>query len=322
MKAKNNYYFLLASFFFFSFFISCNKQELETTIPESNTNLLPEIDTSFITSKSSGASPIYTDSSGSIQVQVFFKHYNGQHNSGQMSVGSDYVLIGGGAWASKDALITKSAPLLDGRTWTASSKDHHYPSNHQLTVYAIGLKIIGVNKFTLAQNIKINALTTNGLPVGSPSLAVNLDNQYTLVGGGAHLDANCTLCTGGANLLYKSAPNGNGWIAAGKEHIYGGYSKLTTYAIGIRTSFLQSLNIEVISQQASVYSSGGIGHASLDPESGSVLVGVGATAGYHGAGRLLTHISPWGNHAFSRSKDHGFSDYGNTTVYSWSLRKR
>lgn len=322
MNKLKNLLFLFLNLVLLSLLVSCNKDELEVPITNNLENI-QDLDQLENTSKNSGMSAIYTDRSGTIKVQVFFRHFKGQNNTGTTRVGSGYVLIGGGASASPDALLTSSAPLLDGKSWSASSKDHQYPSNHQLSVYAIGLKIEGVSEFTLARNIKINSESTTGLPVSSPSKFVVLDTNYTLVGGGASLDASCTLCTGGANLLYKSAPLGrNAWNTAGKDHIYPGESGLTAYAIGINTSFLNSLNIQVINQQKSAFVSNSIGYAGLHPDSGSVLIGVGAEATYNGSGRLLTHISPWGNYAFAQSKDHGYADSGHTSIYSWSLRKR
>lgn len=322
MKKLNRISFFFLTLILLSIFISCEKDELETSVYDIQENI-KNLDQLSDFSKNSGSSVVYSDKSGTIKVKVFFRSFNGSNNSGSVSVGSGYVLVGGGAWSSPNSLLTSSFPLRDGKSWKASSKDHHYPSDHKLTVYAVGLKIDGVNEFILAQNIKINVETTTGLPVESPTKLVRMDTNYTLVGGGAFLDARCTLCTGGANLLYRSAPFGqNIWYTAGKSHIYSGFSKLTAYAIGINKNFLNSLNIEVIDQKASTYVSSGSAYAGIHPNTGSVLIGVGAEATYNGSGRLLTHISPWGNHAFAKSKDHGYADSGSTTIYAWSLRKR
>lgn len=91
-----------------------------------------------------------------IEVKIWADQIWGEHsNYLEVPVDDDFVVIGGGAritggWLDSktrdpniNALLTASFPVDDGlfNKYAAASKDHEVPYAHQLTVYAIGLKV-------------------------------------------------------------------------------------------------------------------------------------------------------------------------------------
>ena len=181
---------LLLKVFFLILCVSCSKEELEIQEPE-KTRTSQEVDESQLSSKSYGSYPVCTDRSGRVKVRVFYRNIQGQNNNVSVSVGAGYSLVGGGAAASRygegrgyaNGLLMGSAPLFDGKTWRARSKDHGYADRHFLTVYAIGLKIDGVSESELTNNILI--LDSRNGPSNRPYGARKIPADYALIGGGA-----------------------------------------------------------------------------------------------------------------------------------------
>lgn len=69
------------------------------------------------------------------------------HPSFEISLSSEYILTGGGAFLNETpggtgSLLTASYPLPDKtNTWKGEGKDHFVPSPSTITVYAIGIKL-------------------------------------------------------------------------------------------------------------------------------------------------------------------------------------
>jgi vibriolysin len=280
-----------------------------------------------VTSQALGTSE-QTDASGEVHVQVVecSSASPAKVQRVSCSVGSDFVLIGGGARANytKGAFITESRPT-DGnlRTWIAASKDHLDSDAHSLLVYAVGLRLDGVSRTALMNQMKYTAGTASSSS-NRPTATATLPSGYVILGGGAYVN-----WTGTSGLLLTlSAPTSTGasntqWIAAAKDHGTEASGKVTAYAIGINPVIpgWGTLTYRTLPATLS-FPSRVVGEVSVSTDSGWVLASVGARDEWSpGSGRLLTAMVPSPTSAMVRDKDHKLADDGVLTVYARQIRK-
>lgn len=110
----------------------------------------------------------YQDGSGEVQIKIVWQDFGpGQHNQNKViPIGSDYVVIGGGAWAQYThyqdygALLTESYPNSKLTGWIVGSKDHIEDDSHILRGYAIGLKLNGLSSSQLKNHIQLVSRTS------------------------------------------------------------------------------------------------------------------------------------------------------------------
>ncbi len=149
-----------------------------------------------------------------------------QHPSATAVLPNGYVLTGGGAlvdWNGAGNLLTASYPS-GASSWQAMSKDHEVADPATIIAYAIGLRRRhgrGIIPRTVA--------VATGPIAAHPTASVSLSAGWYLTGGGA-----INHWSGAGNLLTASYPQGNVWLAAGKDHDVSSPSNITVYAIGIR----------------------------------------------------------------------------------------
>lgn len=130
----------------------------------------------------------FQDASGLVTVSVFERRggTSQQHwHDFRIDVGPDMVAIGGGGEAARlpeGALLTASYPDDDLRAWLVSSKDHMKPNHHQLTGYAIGLKIEGMSRDALLD--KIHVSRNESSVAQHPEASASLPDGYKLISGG------------------------------------------------------------------------------------------------------------------------------------------
>jgi vibriolysin len=137
-----------------------------------------------------------------------------------------YVLTGGGAfvnWHGAGNLLTASFPTSD-TSWEVRSKDHDISDPSQITAYAIGIRPKHNGK-KLHHEIR----REKGAVAAHPTAHVQLDSGWSLSGGGALDDWH-----GAGNLLTASFPQGESWVAFGKDHKESSPAAITAYAIGLR----------------------------------------------------------------------------------------
>jgi hypothetical protein len=268
------------------------------------------------------------DSIPGIHVQVKECTTDGAAKNLQSGVGctldSGYALVGGGAWAKysgNGALLWESRPLFDMRTWQASSKDHGYADPHQLTVYAVGLRLDGLNAAVLRNKLSIQALT--GSSAAHPSTTVT--GVSGMLGGGARAN-----WTGAGQLLTNTWPaTDTSWTASSKDHMYSSPGTTTAYAIKLPTAIIEEFGGALDRQQKSspgVYASSGVALESASVDAGWALAGYGATTDFNAGtdGRLLFKVGPQGTSARAvevRSKDHGSASGGWTRARWTQVRK-
>lgn len=267
----------------------------------------------------------FTDATGKVQIGVWRSEGYGQHVTVDCDIDPDYVVIGGGAETDYQkgwgALITANYPLSNAlTTWEGRSKDHDQVNYHTLYVYAIGLKLEGVDRNALFNQMSLtsaNSGTTN-----HPGVGCNVPVGKMLIGGGAMVDFH-----GYGQALVSTYPSSqSGWYGSSKDHLREDKSSITTFAIGINpvipgfgTLLFQRLN-------GATYASTSIGAATQRITSGWVLTCPGGRSTYQGWGRMLFQVSPGPdynpNSVQVKSKDHVKADCGYTYAYAVMIKKK
>jgi hypothetical protein len=270
-----------------------------------------------------------TDWSGKVHIQVFSCTTSAllQHQSIGCEVDPSYVLVGGGARTNygngPGALLTASYPVQDGRlrAWAAASKDHVEESTHYLTAYAVGLRIDGVARSTLAAAVQIKALTS--ARTAHPAMEVTTDEGYVMIGGGAR-----TNYTGAGSLLYGSTPSlstpdQRTWIGYAKDHKRSDPATITTWVIGIKPAIAGFGTLEVVTKQTMKrLVERQVGDVVVATDPGWVAAGAGAFSDGGVTGRLLTAIIPGMTYVEAQDKDHLVAVGGTLYAVVRQIRKK
>jgi hypothetical protein len=119
--------------------------------------------------------------------------------------------------------LTASFPNGE-HSWEARSKDHDISDPAQITAYAIGIK-----PRPGAKKVRHIIRSATGPVAPHPSAQVCLEEGWIHSGGGAFDN-----WSGDGNLLTASFPNGQCWIASGKDHMVSDPAAITAYVIGLR----------------------------------------------------------------------------------------
>ncbi|MCF6407181.1 hypothetical protein L3C95_30070 [Chitinophaga filiformis] len=259
-----------------------------------------------------------TDWSGTVQIAIVSSYVTGTELELDVKVPDGYALIGGGAVASplvaaSSAFLTAAYPDKDFTTWHAASAYHLNTYVHTLFGYAIGLKVAGMTKEELTASMWLFT-NTSGI-AAHPATAVTIDNDYTLIGGGARVESE-------GNLLVYSYPYNSTWFVASKDHEYSAPSAIEAYGLGIKTGVLEQHSLEVVRDSIANFTTNGIGTASIFTDTTWVAGSPGALATYNGAGRMLDGIAPHVQDATVTSKDLDHPDSGTTAVYILKIRKK
>ncbi len=239
---------------------------------------------------------------------------------------SSFHILGGGAMVERpeeEIFLWASYPN-SGQEWEAKAKDHSTQSTGVLFVYCIAADI-PPSDYIIVQN-------TSPAPVNHPQAEATLPPEFVLVGGGARVNWNQTTTPG--NLLYASRPgSGESWFAAAKDHLIADPATVTAYAIGVRRSFFDALNLKVVRFRANSVT--GVAHSMItcgpDNEQEATLISGGAQTHWSGAGSLLKASSPnipsGGPHParpfawLAGGKEHFASDPNTITAWALALVK-
>jgi len=243
-----------------------------------------------------------------------------QHPCVTLQAPAGTVILGGGAFVDWDGpcsvpdspgnLLTAMYPNESGTTWTVASKDHIAVSKAGIIAYCIVAQMKEGTPIS-ADNYRIVSATSG--VAAHPTLQVDLPSGFTVVGGGARVNY-----TGVGNMLYASYPTAGlgGWVGSAKDHCQSDPATITTWAIGLKESFLKNAGMLVSSFKST--SSPVANH----PRQAFVLpdfhlIGAGACVDWHGAGSLLTASFPQDRQTVvSEGKDHITPDPSTITAYA------
>jgi hypothetical protein len=177
----------------------------------------------------------YTDRSGQIHLKIFSVVGSPtNHNTAICHPDDGWVLVGGGVLEQSGSgthpdasfLIT-NRPNDDLTAWIGSSKDHYWVNSHGIVVYAIGMKLNGVDPAYLKSKIHLH--TQQGALANHPYASASIPSNELLLGGGAYDDY-----TYYGNMLVTSYPSSPyAWYASGKDQHWADPGTITAYAIGI-----------------------------------------------------------------------------------------
>lgn len=164
------------------------------------------------------------------------------HPSTTVTIGSGYVLTGGGGKATPQtaggngSFLFSSIPYASGggsiyNGWSAQSKDQGISDFANITAYAIGIKAVGAG---------VNTPTSNVTP-GKPSSSLSNPSAFANGYNGVLPGINCTLTGGGAydnwgsgwgNLLTAIYPLGTtAWQAFAQSSGQDSPATMTAYAV-------------------------------------------------------------------------------------------
>jgi hypothetical protein len=271
----------------------------------------------------------YSDYSNKIHLNFFYATTTNpaNHPSISVSVPSGYAMVGGGAWvhdySGNGAWLVKSYPMDDGISWKAESKDHIIQDPHCLTVFAIGMRIDGVDPAYLRSMIIIRKATSTNIS-NFPEATVVLPDNYILVGGGATDNYN-----GYGNMLTASYPTStSSWHAEGKAYRRSDPSTITAYAIGIANISYPTvgyLGVTIRQNTIDVPSGPEIESVYAPVWEGYALTCPGGYCTYNGYGRMLLGVFPMDTPADANtiSKDSDvYPDYGTDSALAIGIEKR
>ncbi|MCW5909604.1 MAG: hypothetical protein KIT62_00940 [Cyclobacteriaceae bacterium] len=264
-----------------------------------------------------------------LEVKEFFTTIGpGQHNTGTLTIPSDYIIVGGGAMIldvanHPNAFITESRPDFANNAWVVSTKDHRFTDVHSVKIAAIGIKLLNFSSSQVRSYMQV--FTNTSTTQAHPTISVTVPSDYQLIGGGARVNYG----SGAGNLLTVSVgwPFGNIWIAESKDHFISSPASITAYAIGIKkiipnlycNSGCDPGGFFDVSEGVSpiIYAPSGSSLATTPlTGNGWAISSVGAAVGYSGAGRMLQEIFPGelSQVATSRSRDQSSASPGSMYV--------
>jgi hypothetical protein len=177
----------------------------------------------------------FKDSSGRISVSVWRRESETSQslfNNFEVDVGEEWVCVGGGGTGSESPghLLTASYPYGDWKGWRISSKDHVTPSPTIITAYAIGMKIEGLTRDELKNNLSLDSFLSDSNSHNSQGVLVK--DEYLLLGGGFQV----TMQPPGKGNLGVASFLGSSieWRARSKDMEIVSPSPIRVYAVGIK----------------------------------------------------------------------------------------
>jgi len=249
---------------------------------------------------------------GDLHIQIHAHDSDFTNHPGvRIEVPGNFKVLGGGArvnWQGAGNLLTGMFPDTD-RVWAVSSKDHDIASPATVTAFCI---CACMRDGSMISNDDYIIKFEDSHRDNHPSHETVLPGGFILVGGGARAN------NGGAgSLLFASHPGGwNSWVAASKDHKIPDVATITTYAIGLKTSFLQRIGLGVVRAQPQTGAPDNHPNVTAALPQGFRLFCGGARANWKGAGSLLTASYPQDRHTWIvKSKDHEIADPSTVTAF-------
>jgi hypothetical protein len=260
-------------------------------------------------------------------------------------VPADFVAVGGGVVGAETpagALATASYPYLDLelRKWTVRTQDDIYPQPHDNDAYVIGLKIEGLDVYTLRTLFTNASGLNNPMWVANPSASASVPAGFITLSGGAHGWGPW----GNGQYLTASYPNVlrnlcrpwpceqqysvTGWTGISKDHGVSVPGNVSPYLFAIKSQFSIGGSTYHVVGSVTAAASAVAEHpsatvAGLPGE--YALTGIGAYVDwqpYGWAGNLIWKLLPRPDIAGAEvaSKDHGYYSPATITAYAIGIK--
>lgn len=242
-------------------------------------------------------------------------------------VDPEFALVGGGAAGIGSSyggspFLTASRPL-DGRTWRASSTKHLVSASHNLAVYAIGMRLDGVNTEALR-----NAIQWKQVQLAGDTAAAQVPTGSMLIGGGAQTIPDAS-ANGVARFLKGSYPPGyHEWRATSKNHYLPAPGQTSVWLLTMKDQIIEGfgdLEVKILTANP-IRETAGYSTSSVQVESGWALIGMGGLIqdDANQTGKMFVSIRP-GQDSRSvsvTSRTQIDASSGTTTAYAIMARKR
>ena len=267
---------------------------------------------------------VYDDSASPVHIQVRTCKSGIAASVQQVDcrVDAEFAVIGGGATPSTTngkPFLVESRPI-DGRIWRAGSKDL-LAQPHDLTVYAIGMRLDGVNTEALRRSFEWKSGTTS-----NSSISRQVDSDALLLGGGAMTEA--AVGASGHRLLTTIASSGKTtWTAASRAQAGTVAGATAVTLLQIDKKIIEGFGaLELLHKSGPLRStSGGVHATTLSVDQGWALVGMGGVAktATGASARMITSIAPCANGrcVTATSNDQNGNSAGTTAAYIVQVRK-
>jgi hypothetical protein len=294
-------------------------EERGESAPLASATAALEASTVVATSYDDSASPVH------LQIRACKSNLAAAAHQVDCRVNAEYAVIGGGVLPAANGsngarpFVTESRPI-DGRTWRASSGEASSLA-HDLTVYAIGLRLDGVSTQKLRAAIGWKTATTT-----SSTLTVTADSGKLLLGGGAVTAPNTGVA--GSRVLTGSAWSGSaGWSAQSRSQAGSVPGTTQVTLLQLDKKVIEGFGaLEVMNRSGSTSTtSGGTQTTTLSVSPGWALLTPGAIANTSsGTPRRITSIVPSadGRTVTVTTGDQSGTSAGSTVPYLTQVRKK
>lgn len=205
--------------------------------------------------------------------------------------------------------------------YAARSKDCMYRTPHRLYVYAVGLRIKGVSRQTIA-NCMIYKESGLSQYAHWPATSISVPSGYRILAGGGTV-----YYYGSGGHFSYSFPSGNKWLVQARDHISPEITRIKAYAIGIK-DYIPGFGYLDVDIQSFVDHSKReyLTNRYLSIENRWAVGSTGAYSFFNGTGRLLRGFKPYvvrnNFEVRASSKDCKRACSGGLNVYATILRKR
>jgi hypothetical protein len=266
----------------------------------------------------------FHDTSGKVTVSVFSRQSSSaldRYTDFGLTVDPDMVCVGGGVIGddSPGGFLTASYPNDDLSGWLVSAKAHYVDDQFLLTAFAIGLRIDGMTREQLMNNISVTFADSE--TADHPEAFVSVAPGYVLISGGFRVASGYM-----GNLGTASFPDGpTTWRARSKDHLVADPTTIRAYAIGLHQALPMPNIGRVDVDIENATSSPAVPHPTSTAilSQGFAITGGGADVHYSGPGNLLWKLEPTQTDSqdfTAASKDQVESDPATITSYVLGIR--
>lgn len=269
-----------------------------------------------------------TDASGRVSIQIRVCGPSASEQRPEIKCrleDPNFLLVGGGAsvnFPNMGALLVASEPDPDApdRTWRVQSKDHLHVEQHQITAYAVGMKLGNIGPKNQRKYMHYDYGVS---PPGQFNADAQLPAGWRVLGGGGAVLANLDHGDPGA-LLTGTFPTGaRGWRTEAKDHMMSSRARVRGWIIGLQDVSIPGfgrLDVQAKDGNFVDTNAGERGHSAAVVDNGWLAAGGGAKVEWFGLGRMLYILQPAFTAFAALDKDHDKPDSGRLRTWVMQVR--